>query len=84
MVCLSIARFLPSDSYPGIWQNKIDLKTGNSLTPAQMIFAGTLPDDASARPEGPHVYRINETYYLLIAEGQSIEFPRFPLFELWI
>ncbi|KAG6889474.1 hypothetical protein C0995_001001 [Termitomyces sp. Mi166 len=56
----------------GIWQNKIDLKTGNSLTPAQMIFAGTLPDDASARPEGPHVYHINGTYYLLIAEGGTV------------
>ncbi|KAG5352016.1 hypothetical protein C0989_004212 [Termitomyces sp. Mn162] len=57
------------DKIYGIWQNKIDLETGNSLTPAQMIFAGTLPDDASARPEGPHVYHINGSYYLLIAEG---------------
>ncbi|KAH0580612.1 hypothetical protein H2248_002101 [Termitomyces sp. 'cryptogamus'] len=47
------------DKFYGIWQNKIDLETGNSLTPAQLIFAGTLPDDASARPEGPHVYHIN-------------------------
>ncbi|KAG6852887.1 hypothetical protein C0991_008372 [Blastosporella zonata] len=57
------------DKIYGIWQNKIDIHTGNSLTPAEMIFAGTLPDDASARPEGPHIYHINGTYYLLIAEG---------------
>ncbi|KAG6816753.1 hypothetical protein H0H87_003148 [Tephrocybe sp. NHM501043] len=57
------------DKIYGIWQNKIDIRTGNSLTPAQRIFAGTLPNDAAARPEGPHVYHINGTYYLLIAEG---------------
>ncbi|KAG6810106.1 hypothetical protein H0H92_013268 [Tricholoma furcatifolium] len=57
------------DKIYGIYQNKIDINTGNSLTPAEMIFAGTLPDDANARPEGPHVYLINGTYYLLIAEG---------------
>ncbi|KAH8831746.1 glycoside hydrolase family 43 protein [Flagelloscypha sp. PMI_526] len=53
----------------GIWQNKIDLKTGDSLTPAQLIFSGTLPLTSASRPEGPHVYYINSTYYLLIAEG---------------
>lgn len=54
----------------GIWQSKIDILTGNSLTPAENIFHGTLPNTASARPEGPHVYLINGTYYLLIAEGK--------------
>ncbi|GLB42704.1 putative glycosyl hydrolase 43 family protein [Lyophyllum shimeji] len=57
------------DKIYGIWQNKIDLATGNSLTPAERIFAGTLPNNSSARPEGPHMYHINGTYYLLIAEG---------------
>ncbi|KAF8170379.1 glycosyl hydrolase [Pholiota molesta] len=52
-----------------IWQNKVDLATGNSLTPAVDIFDGTLPHNSSARPEGPHIYLINSTYYLLIAEG---------------
>jgi beta-xylosidase len=28
-----------------------------------------LPNDAAARPEGPHLYLINGTYYLMIAEG---------------
>ncbi|KAF8909884.1 glycosyl hydrolase [Mucidula mucida] len=53
----------------GIYQNKIDIATGNSLTPAELIFNGTLPVTAAVRPEGPHVYLINGTYYLLIAEG---------------
>ncbi|KAL0948330.1 hypothetical protein HGRIS_010917 [Hohenbuehelia grisea] len=57
------------DKIYGIWQNKIELETGNSLTAAQLIFKGTLPNNSSARPEGPHIYFINGTYYLLIAEG---------------
>ncbi|KXN83251.1 Beta-xylosidase [Leucoagaricus sp. SymC.cos] len=57
------------DKIYSIWQSKIDLETGTSLTPAQIIFNGTLTHDAAARPEGPHIYHINSTYYLLIAEG---------------
>ncbi|THU98676.1 hypothetical protein K435DRAFT_720469 [Dendrothele bispora CBS 962.96] len=57
------------DKIYGIYQSKIDLKTGDSLTPAEKIFSGTLPNNSSARPEGPHLYLVNETYYLLIAEG---------------
>ncbi|KAG7085564.1 hypothetical protein E1B28_003120 [Marasmius oreades] len=57
------------DKIYGIYQSKIDVKTGNSLGPSNLIFTGTLPDNASARPEGPHVYFINGTYYLMIAEG---------------
>jgi beta-xylosidase len=34
-----------------------------------VIFNGTLSHDSAARPEGPHIYHINSTYYLLIAEG---------------
>ncbi|KAJ8079244.1 hypothetical protein PM082_021744 [Marasmius tenuissimus] len=52
-----------------IYQTKIDLKTGNSLSPVNLIFKGTLENNSTARPEGPHVYLINDTYYLLIAEG---------------
>ncbi|KAF5371570.1 hypothetical protein D9758_003442 [Tetrapyrgos nigripes] len=57
------------DKIYGIYQSKIDLETGDSLTPAEHIFSGTLPNNSSARPEGPHVYLLNRTYYLLIAEG---------------
>ncbi|RDB21914.1 Non-reducing end alpha-L-arabinofuranosidase BoGH43B [Hypsizygus marmoreus] len=57
------------DKIYGIWQSKVDLLTGNSLIPAELIFQGILPNNSSARPEGPHIYRVNGTYYLLIAEG---------------
>ncbi|KAJ7711985.1 glycoside hydrolase family 43 protein [Mycena metata] len=59
------------DKIYSIYQNKIDISTGNSLTDAEIIFRGTLPDNSTARPEGPHIYHINSTYYLLIAEGGS-------------
>ncbi|KAJ7982838.1 glycoside hydrolase family 43 protein [Mycena polygramma] len=59
------------DKIYSIYQNKIDITTGTSLTDAQLIFHGTLPDNSTARPEGPHIYHINSTYYLLIAEGGS-------------
>ncbi|KAJ7226921.1 glycoside hydrolase family 43 protein [Mycena pura] len=59
------------DKIFSIYQNKIDIATGTSLTDAQLIFRGTLPDNSTARPEGPHIYLVNGTYYLLIAEGGS-------------
>jgi beta-xylosidase len=61
-----------ADRLKGIYQNKIDIATGTSLTEAQLIFHGTLPDNSTARPEGPHIYHINSTYYLLIAEGNCL------------
>ncbi|KIY73585.1 glycoside hydrolase family 43 protein [Cylindrobasidium torrendii FP15055 ss-10] len=60
----------PDSDLLGIYQNTIDIATGNSLTPSQLIFTGTLPSrTADAPPEGPKLYNINGTYYLLIAEG---------------
>lgn len=53
----------------GIWQNKIDIATGTSLTEAKLIDNGTLENNSSARPESPHIYKRKGTYYLLIAEG---------------
>ncbi|KAK7435711.1 hypothetical protein VKT23_019543 [Stygiomarasmius scandens] len=68
-----------TDKIYGIYQSKIDLEleTGDSPTPAEKIFAGTLPNNSSARPEGPHVYLINGTYYLLIAEGTHNDYQQF-------
>jgi beta-xylosidase len=63
----------PSHPTLGIWQNKIDLATGDPLSEAQLIFNGTLPLNASSRPEGPHIYFINDNYYLLMAEGGTSE-----------
>ncbi|KII91874.1 glycoside hydrolase family 43 protein [Plicaturopsis crispa FD-325 SS-3] len=59
----------PIDQVYGIYQTKVDLKTGRSLTTDNLIFNGTLPLNSSSRPEGPHIYKKDGTYYLLIAEG---------------
>jgi alpha-N-arabinofuranosidase len=50
---------------PGIYQAEIDVKTGKLLGPTKAIWSGT----GGRYPEGPHLYKIRGTYYLMIAEG---------------
>ncbi|MFW6308799.1 MAG: glycoside hydrolase family 43 protein, partial [bacterium] len=49
----------------GIAQAELDIETGKLLTPWIKIWEGT----GGRHPEGPHLYHINNTYYLMIAEG---------------
>jgi xylan 1,4-beta-xylosidase len=55
----------PIGSIWGIQQSEIDIATGKRLTGPRRIWAGT----GGRFPEGPHLYKINGRYYLLIAEG---------------
>jgi xylan 1,4-beta-xylosidase len=48
-----------------IVQAEIDIKTGRLLTPMRSISLGMESDDA----EGPHLYKIDGWYYLMLAEG---------------
>ena len=58
--------YLTSDGLPhGIYQSEIDIKTGKLLTKPKFIWKGT----GGKHPEGPHLYKINNMYYLMIAEG---------------
>lgn len=50
---------------PGIYQVEIDVKTGAYLSDRKCLTVGT----GGAFPEGPHLYRIGEYYYLLMSEG---------------
>lgn len=50
---------------PGIYQVEIDIKTGKYLSERKFIWGGT----GGAFPEGPHLYKIGEYYYLMISEG---------------
>lgn len=50
-----------------IVQSEIDINTGISLTDTRSIWPGT----GGLHPEGPHLYKINGHYYLMIAEGGS-------------
>lgn len=52
-------------SEQGIYQFEIDPATGNKLSPVRLIWRGT----GGRYPEGPHLYKINGCYYLMIAEG---------------
>jgi len=52
-------------SYQGIIFCEIDIKTGKILAPPKKIWEGS----GGSYPEGPHIYYINNRYYLLISEG---------------
>lgn len=49
----------------GIYQAEIDVTTGVLRAPARRIWKGT----GGIWPEGPHLYRVDGTYYLMISEG---------------
>lgn len=55
----------PDQKEQGIIQSEIDIATGQLLTHPRLIWTGT----GGAYPEGPHLYRIGDQYYLMIAEG---------------
>lgn len=48
-----------------ICQSRIDLATGKRLSECVSIWAGT----GGQYPEAPHIYRIGDWYYLMVAEG---------------
>ena len=49
----------------GIAQVKIDLETGKVLGEPYLVSQGT----GGKFPEGPHIYKIGDWYYILLAEG---------------
>lgn len=53
------------DHVPGIVQCEINIKTGEKLSPSKTIWQGS----GGRYLEGPHLYKINNLYYLLAAEG---------------
>ncbi|OQU94652.1 hypothetical protein CLAIMM_00982 [Cladophialophora immunda] len=48
---------------------EIDLQTGQKLSEEKMVWAGT----GGVNPEGPHLYKKDGWYYLLISEGGTHE-----------
>lgn len=50
---------------PGICLSEIDIKTGRRLTEVKFIWSGS----GGRHPEAPHLYKIKDYYYLMIAEG---------------
>lgn len=54
-----------SGEQPGIYQAELNPDTGAVLTERRQIWTGT----GGSFPEGPHIYRKDGWYYLLIAEG---------------
>lgn len=63
-VYLTAASF-PGVGSEGIIQAEIDIESGRLVNETHLIWNGT----GGSSPEGPHLYKINDWYYLLIAEG---------------
>lgn len=58
------------EGHRAIWIREFDWKNGRTIGPKKVIIDGGV--DKSQRPiwiEGPHLYHINGTYYLMAAEG---------------
>ncbi|KAM0327931.1 hypothetical protein ACHAQA_005330 [Verticillium albo-atrum] len=53
----------------GIWQFQIDIKTAQPLTAPSLLWEGW----DRRFTEGPHVYKKDGYYYLLVAEGGTFE-----------
>jgi xylan 1,4-beta-xylosidase len=49
----------------GAYQTELDVKSGTLLGEPQLIWSGT----GGVWPEGPHLYKIDGRYYLMLAEG---------------
>lgn len=52
-------------TYSDIYLCEIDINTGACIGDKKVIWGGT----GGAYPEGPHLYKINGWYYLMISEG---------------
>ena len=57
--------YFTSNPDDAIYLCEIDPATGKQLTPSQKIWQGT----GGRYPEGPHIYKKDGWYYLLISEG---------------
>lgn len=53
----------------GITAFEIDIESGKRLSEERMVWRGT----GGAYPEGPHAYKINDWYYLVISEGGTFD-----------
>jgi xylan 1,4-beta-xylosidase len=63
-------RLHPHGGYPGhcqIWLQELNLKRMQLVGDTYILSEGAFK--GAVWPEGPHLYKINDLYYLLIAEG---------------
>jgi xylan 1,4-beta-xylosidase len=49
----------------GIWQSTLDVNTGELIEGPRLLWPGT----GGRYPEGPHLYRVGDHYFLMISEG---------------
>lgn len=59
------AYFTSTSGFTAIAQSKIDIETGERLSDTTEIWTGC----GGKNPEAPHIYKINDYYYIMVAEG---------------
>ena len=57
---------------PGIWCSELDLATMSLVGERKVLWQGALRNASS--PEGPHLYKKDDWYYLMISEGGTEHF----------
>ncbi|KAJ5974407.1 hypothetical protein N7481_011617 [Penicillium waksmanii] len=65
-----------ADRIWGIYQCQVDVDSGRCVGEYRSLWNGTLPHTSSARPEGPKMFKRDQWYYLLIAEGGTDDLHR--------
>ncbi|KAJ5150343.1 uncharacterized protein N7482_010801 [Penicillium canariense] len=60
----------------GIYQCEVDLESGKCIGEYHSLWNGTMPHNATSRPEGPKMFKFGNWYYLLIAEGGTDQLHR--------
>jgi len=61
--------FVEDPGYFAILKTEIDISTGDSLTDTELFHVSTLPLDAPRLAEGSHLYKKDDWWYLMTAEG---------------
>ncbi|KAF9893446.1 hypothetical protein FE257_010758 [Aspergillus nanangensis] len=60
----------------GIYQCEVELGSGECTGKYRSLWNGTMPHNSSSRPEGPKMFKRDQRYYLLIAEGGTDDLHR--------
>lgn len=62
------------EGHRAIWIQQFDFATGELVGPRKVLVDGGVhPEDNPIWAEGPHIYKANGWYYLMVAEGGTAE-----------
>ncbi len=71
-VCYMTATTDWAENNPGVWAAQVDLEQDCIVGERKLVWKGAMVDAWS--PEAPHIYRKDDWYYLMIAEGGTEDY----------